>query len=221
MEITLSATGGENSSASALLVLPGLYLTEEQSRQLASSFGTEFSVYVVRANSPSSSEVIFFAEQLYQCLAKERLKRATVLGFDSGGGIAVALSDSFPKFVRRLVLLDTTTRIKPGIVSRFIDGLEGLFPLGLPLRRLGKDFDMRPLLHRIHCPTLILSSPRAGVYLRQQASLLAGRIPNAWVQSLQGSPLDENRAISLEFLNLVSDFLQIPVKRPQKNLKAA
>lgn len=221
MEIKLTQQGSKEVSAHTLLIIPGNELSEEEVSKLLGSFPETYSLVLMRSVPPKPREVVDFAKQLYAAARDEKLKRASVLGIGSGGSIAISLCDLFPKFVRRLILLDTSTRLEPTAVAEAIDRLEAFFPLGLPLRRLGEDFDARPILHRLHCPTLVLSSPKCSAYERVQSELIAGRVPNAWLKRLEQRAIEGEGSASVEFVELLTEFLEIAAKRPQKNKKAA
>ncbi len=221
MEIKLTRHGSGEVSAHTLLLIPGKPLSDEETSKLLGSFPESFSLLLMRSIPPKPREVIDFAKALFAAAEQEKLKRASVLGIGAGGSIAISLCDLFPKFVRRLILLDTCTRLEPSIMAETIDRLEAFFPLGLPLRRLGEDFDARPLLHRLHCPTLVLSSPSSGAYERTQSELIAGRVPNAWLKRLDSAPFQADQSASSELVDLVAEFLEVAAKRPQKNKNAA
>jgi pimeloyl-ACP methyl ester carboxylesterase len=148
------------------------------------------------------------------------VKRATFLGIAAGGAVVQAMSNVYPKTVRRVILLDSSARVAPGFWQKVSDYLEEFFPLGLPLRSLSAEFDSRPMLHRIHCPALVLVSASAGVWLEDQAKMIARRIPNAWFAKLKGSSLNHEGVLSEELRSKVKEFLQVPAKRPQKALRA-
>ena len=135
--------------------------------------------------------------------------------------MAQAVAIEYPKLVRRLVLLDATTQLEPNLVSRAIDRVEQFLPLGLPLRSLSRHYDSRSMLHRIHCPTLVFVSPQASVFTRAQSEMIARRIPNAWRSLLKSPPLSRESVFSAEVQGLLEEFLQVPVKCPQKNLPPA
>ena len=218
MEIKLANGESSKKTTSALLVLGAGTLGITDVPRLLEKLSEECSIYLLNGRVPKSREVLTYTEELKASIDGIGLKRATVLGIGAGGGLALALADACPKFVRRLVLLDTASRIEAGVLDRVIDRLEAIFPLGLPLRRLGNDFDARPLLHRIHCPTLVLQSRGAGEFLSYQARSIAQRVPNAWFKELTMSVAPSDGIISAEAAVIIEEFLQVAAKRPQKNL---
>ena len=203
-------------SNSVLLIIPDTPKSVHAQTYLR-AFKGEFRTYVLTSSLPGQREVSSYAKDLAGHLAKLRIRRATICGIGPGASLAQAVALDSPKLVRRLVLLDASTRLAPGLVSRMVDRLESLLPLGLPLRRLSGDFDSRPMLHRVSCPSLVLVSRSAGEYMAAQSSYIAKKIPNAWHCVLGKSHLDSKDELSEEFCQLVKAFLQVPTKRPQKN----
>jgi hypothetical protein len=146
--------------------------------------------------------------------AKEKINRLTVMGVGKAGAVAKSLAAQSPGLVRRLILLNSTTRGAPGASARFIDNLEKFLPLGLPLRTGGDNFDSRSWLHRIGCPALVVSTRSASDYVVRESNLIAERIPNAYrVENCELS--------SVSLLGLVKDFMQTPWKRPQTKITRA
>ena len=157
------------------------------------------------------------AERLEQAMSSSELRRANIIALGDHGAYAQALAITSPKKVRRLILIDPSCRVAPTTQMTLLDRIESLLPLGLPLRMNSDEFDSRSFLHRIRCPTLVVMSRAASQYQRSQAQLMAERIPNAWNTTISTNPLN-NGMLTDELSHLVKDFLQVPVKRPQKNL---
>lgn len=158
--------------------------------------------YLFQSPEPKPEDVLQVAEQLEREIEKNSLKRLTLAATTWGGPIAIQYAASFPKNVRRLVLLNARARLRQSAVERVVEKIEEFLPLGLPLRPLSKGFDPRPLLHRVRCPSFILSSDD----FRDDALFLLSRIPNAWSEMLIEDSLAEK----------VSEFLNVPTKQPQK-----
>lgn len=171
-----------------------------------------FNVYLLDSHFPSNNRVTAFANSLREHCKTKHLKRITVLGHGVGASIAMAFTCAAERLVRRLVVLDACTRIAPSYLTRLIDRLESRLPIGLPLRTISDSYDARPQLHRIHCPTLILTSTSADNFTLEQSKLIELRTPNSWRTQLQQELHNGNR----ELVEAVSDFVKIPVKRPQK-----
>lgn len=217
LELVLIREGSGGNSV--LVVVPGAMTSPAQAHALLlREVESKFRIYVACGAVPTVSQVCAYADALTVKLEESGIKWATVFGIGAGASAAQALAVRDPKRVRKLVLLDATTRPAPGILDRLIDRLERVLPLGLPLRPLSKAFDSRPILHRIHCPTLVLLSPGAGSYLRDQARVIAAGIPTAWLQTLE-DPLSGS-SLTTEVEHLMEEFLQVATKKPQKNVAA-
>lgn len=210
----------EEEQAPVLLILPGRQVDEPEARRLAESLSKAFRTFVAVNARVDPHEVTEYAKRLEGEMEQQGIKRATVVGIGPAGSIAEALGIRGAKSLRRLVLLDADSRYSPPRLQRIIDRAERFFPLGLPLRRLTKDFDARPMLHRIHCPSLVLVSPRADHFHAHQGEMLAQRIPNAWFKSLTTPAIDSTGSFSPEVKEVLEEFLQVPAKRPQKARKA-
>jgi len=174
---------------------------------------SNYRVFRLEQAMPTPEQVVEFSGQLAAQIEQQRIKRLTVLGIADGSSVALALAAFNPKLVRRLILLNGTTRVSPGIGSRMIDTIERFLPLGLPLRPLSEDFDARPFLHRVRCPVLVLTTADASPFVQSQAKLLAKAIPNAWKEILTAAG-----QTAAEFSRVLSQFEELPAKRPQKNL---
>ena len=90
--------------------------------------------------------------------------------------------------------------------------------LGYRFARFRNPIDARPALHRIHCPVLVLVTCATSVFLHEQSKLISDRIPNAWWKELEQAHLTEDGSFSEELRQILREFLQVPVKRPQKAL---
>ena len=218
IELVLIREGSGGNSV--LVVVPGTKTTPELAHALLSQgLESRFRIYVACGAPPTMYQVHAYADELAAKLAQAEIKWATVFGIGAGASVAQALAVRDPKTVRRLVLLDATTRPAPGVLDRLVDRLERVLPLGLPLRPLSRAFDSRPNLHRIYCPTLVLLSPGAGLYLKDQARIISAGIPTAWLQDLE-DPLSGS-SLTSEVEHLMEEFLQVATKKPQKNLDQA
>jgi pimeloyl-ACP methyl ester carboxylesterase len=215
-KISLSQLGQSRHLGSALLFFPNKKLIGLEPAQFIGEFSADFRTFIVNSSPNSENSVIEFAVELSKLLVKHRIKRGTAFGIGTGASIAQALAITAPRMVRHIVLLDSTTRLEPSFVSRFIDSIEKCLPMGLPLRRISKAFDSRPMLHRINCPALVLYSTNATSYIRSQAQYIACKIPNAWLYGLKTPHTTSEGKASDELKSILNKFLQVPRKRPQK-----
>jgi len=218
--ITFLSCPSEHAETSTLVVIPDGCLLPPEAAKLATELAADFMPYVLSAVPPPQSEVFDFVARLSAELARLKIKRATVCGFGSGGTVAQALALMEPKFVRRLILLDPTTRVAPGWISRAVDRVERMLPLGLPLRPLSQNFDSRPFLHRLRCPVLILTQRGASDYIVAQSRYIASKVPNSWVSTVADGTTSAGPFLTPELKARLRDFLQAPTKRPQKNIVA-
>jgi hypothetical protein len=203
-------TGAVTAETNAtLVVIPD---NQNEIPTIIDSLNAEFNTFAYNEALPSSSEVFIEAHRVVAKLKALGLKRVTVIGVGEGGALAQALALLAPKLARRLCLIDSSTRALPTRLSRMIDRIEQVLPLGLPLRVHSDSFDSRSFLHRIHCPTLVLISKSASSFIKKECELLAFRMPNAATLTLDNDYKFKNLQKAL------SEFLKVPTKRPQKNL---
>lgn len=177
---------------------------------------------IARLNAPlpSVTEVLAEADRLEPELSELGTKRTTIVAYREGTPLAQALGALSAEVVRRIVLIDPQARVSPSTRDRTIDKVEMFLPLGLPFRALNNNFDSRPLLHRVRCPVLVVDSPHADQYHREQAHYIAKKLPNAWHEKLETPVFLGERGLSEEFSRRLEEFLQVPAKRPQKNLSS-
>lgn len=152
--------------------------------------------------------------ELETLLSEHRIRQPSCVAF-SGAAVAAqsyALKDL--RHVRTLVLVDATTRAHPTWTARAIGRAERSLPLGLPFRSDAAGFDSRPLLQRLRCPVLVVSSAAAGAYERSEAELLERELPTAWLRRLGGSNSDE----TAELCSAVLEFQDTPPRCPQRRV---
>lgn len=215
-EIRLTKCAQGHDGSSVLVVFPEYQIGDSAAKQLVQGLGNEFTNYVLTSPLPAVNHVHQFTTEILESFARIRIKRATILGLGSGATICQALAVASPKLVRRVVLVDASARIRPSFFTKCIDRIEHYLPLGLPLRKLTDDYDSRSELHRIRCPVLLLSSPRAHHFEQRQTRLLSKRIPNSWMRVLAEPAVGVNHSLSAEVMHHLHEFLQVPTKRPQK-----
>lgn len=216
-EIQLVNNGVEESAAGTIVIFPGRRLDPFEAERLAKSFRTEVRIVAVSGRMPEMLEVEPYTEDLFLLLEEQKIKRLSLFGLGYGGALAQAMAIATPKLVRRVVLVNSATRVHPSEMDLWIDRIERFLPLGLPLRALSKAFDSRPALHRVRCPVLIINSRESTQFERSQAGLLTAKIPNAWYESLDGHAVDAAGQIHPLLRDRILQFLDVPAKRPQKN----
>lgn len=147
------------------------------------------------------------AKLLKEC-ESHGLKQVTAIGFGGAASLVQHLALVEQRRIRRLVLIDGSTRPHPSWHTRVSDWLEKFSPLGLPLRLRSNGFDSKSLLHRIRCPVLVVISVRCDAFRTGQSLILADCLPTAWLLRLSA----ERDAL----VNAVNDFHDIAAKCPQK-----
>ena len=150
---------------------------------------------------------------LQQTLRGLSIRQGSFICFGAGATLVQNLVLAEAKSVRALVLIDSSSRPHPTVMDQCIDRVESLLPLGLPLRLGRGGFNVRSYLHRMRCPILVVTTHRAGSFLKDDADTVAAIAPTAWRVVLSTSE-GEDRLLSDAILN----FQDTPAKCPQKNL---
>ncbi len=151
------------------------------------------------------------AKKIVQLLDERDIRQATIVGLADSGAVAISLALSERKRIRRLVLVDAPVRPQISAIENIFSWIEGHLPLGLPFRRQSQGFDARSYLQRIRCPTLVVTTQHASSDIKSQAVHESQALATAWFKEIN-SPS--------EFISVISTFLEIPAKRPQKNRHA-
>ena len=186
-----------------LVIAPAGQSYREKFGKLAENFN--FLELDYDLNDPS--QVLEYAEKIIDLLEENKVKSVSLIGLEDGGALAQAVAVRTWRILRRLVLLDSFTRLTPTWFEQLVDRIESYLPLGLPMRSLSKAYDSRCELHRIQCPTLILRSLTPDTHLDYQAELLHKKIPNTWLKQIKSEQ---------DLFNLIENFEKVPAKRPQK-----
>ena len=211
----LSPCADSPASSSAIVIIPPEPIFDPEHGRLTAEIAAGEKSFCVLGAFPDSAHVESYATLLERELNGRELKRVTVVGIGNGANIAQAVAIAFPRIIRRVVLVDATTRLAPSRLVRLVDRIERVLPLGLPLRSSSTSFDSRPYLHRVRCPTLVVTTKGADGFTRAQSEIILATVPNAWHAEIDavGPGL-----IGDELLGLIRGFLEVPAKRPQKNL---
>ena len=158
------------------------------------------------------------SESLSSLIQSLSIRQASFIGLGAGATLAQNISLVYPKVVRTLAVVDSTSRPHPTRWERLVDRLEARLPFGLPLRLGNRGFNVRSYLHRLRCPLLVVSTSRASSFIRAELDSLAALAPTAWhVNVTEDDPARE--AISLSSTLLA--FYDTPAKCPQKNIGVA
>ena len=174
------------------------------------NFSSEYNFYQLEHDLTKPEEVLSYAQACIDLFKEKKIRSISLVGLNSGGALAQAIAVRTWRILRRLVLVDSVTRVNMTFFEKLLNRIESFLPLGLPLRKRSNAYDSRPELHRVQCPTLIFRSKDSNSessFLDYQANLLNESIPNSWIKKLE----DKSKLIK-EIL----DFEKVPAKRPQK-----
>jgi hypothetical protein len=148
------------------------------------------------------------ARNVITLLEKIEVRQATVIGVGNCGAVAISIALAERKRVRRLVLVDTPVRPQIKKIERIFSWIEARLPLGLPFRSQSEGFDARSYLQRIRCPTLVITTSEASSDIKSQALHESRALATAWFKEIAGPGI---------FIDILTEFIDIPAKRPQKN----
>ncbi len=175
---------------------------------------------VLSSALPAGDLVEQYAERALKAIAKHGVKRATLVGLGAGGALAQAMTIRNRKLCRRLVLIESSCRLRPSRVQLIFDKVESLLPFGLPFRIGSGDFDSRPYLHRIDCPTLVITGHQSSRFELRQARFFESRLPNSWYTKFNGLVIESEGQINPKLASIIEEFYRMPTKRPQKKVKS-
>lgn len=207
--------------SSVILLIPDVTDIDASRVRLREEIAPGEKTYAVVGQGVESGHVEQYAELIEQQFLSKDFKRVTLVGIGRGANVAQAVAIVFPRIVRRVILVNATTRLAPSKFVRMVDRIERFLPLGLPMRSSSTSFDSRPYLHRVRCPALVLTTPSADSFVRAQADTISQAIPNAWRRETRGEVSHDSEFVSSELTTLIREFLDVPPKRPQKNLARA
>ena len=152
---------------------------------------------------------------LLEFLDSEGVRSASFIAFEDATVLVQALCLRRPKLLRTIVFIDGVTRAHPSSFVKMVEKIENFLPLGLPFRSDFPGFDGKPFLQRIRCPVLVGLSAKANQYRKEQASLLVSGMPTSFLIEFEPNELEQ------QIRKAMDEFQQIPVKMPQKNLRAS
>lgn len=165
-----------------LLLIGGLGSNYSMWQFLLPSLATHYKIIVYyppghgkSTISQSKSKISDIAELLHECLLQMNISNPIhVVGHSSGGSIALELAINFPKLVKSLTLISTSSKVNrqedafekslsefEKIKTTFPNPSE-LFPYITPevtnyFKQVYQNYDSTKLLSSIHAPTLIIS----------------------------------------------------------------
>jgi pimeloyl-ACP methyl ester carboxylesterase len=121
-----------------LIILHGLFGTQENWRTLSKAFGQHFQVFALdqrnHGRSPHSAIFTYEAmtEDLHEFMQEHLLPSASVLGHSMGGKVAMRFAVTYPNLVDKLVVVDIAPKVYP---PGHDDVFAGLYALDLPTLR--------------------------------------------------------------------------------------
>ncbi|MDC0358617.1 hypothetical protein OAO01_07355 [Oligoflexia bacterium] len=142
---------------------------------------------------------------LTEKLRSEKIRQASFVCFGQAGILVQNLSLISPKVVRRVVFVDTSL----GFHRNWFSACLGLLLRRLPFGSWRKGFDIKPLLHRLRCPTLIVTYFDSPTYILRQAARMTKTLPTAWNVKLIGA------GDVSELKSEIKVFQDIPARCPQ------
>ena len=157
-----------------------------------------------------------------ELLQAKGIRYVSAIGLGAAAGLVQSLALASQGAVRSVVLLDATGRPHPSFWMRFVDMLEQKLPLGLPFRSAFAGFDARPVLHRLRCPALVITTNSASEYVRSEARRFKTILPCAWYEDLvcpaaaHGDTVSNQNEQVQQCAELVFRFSSVPVKCPQR-----
>jgi hypothetical protein len=206
MGIKIEQTGGNSGRTFVILSELGAYL---QPSQLAfDALCNSSKVIKLSSSAIQTSTWEDLADQLQQVLSASGVRQFSFVAFGDSSALAQNLYLRDPKSVRAMILVGATYRPHPTLIEKSIDWLESRFPLGLPLRSEGKQFNSLSHLQRIRCPVLLITTESSSMFEVAQAKDAAVRMPTSWHVQLEN--LDD-------LADIVAKFQETPAKCPQKS----
>ena len=160
----------------------------------------------------SESNWKIVTESLENTLSQNKVRQTIVIGNEATTAIAQNFYLRNPKLVRSLVFFNPVTRPNPTSFEKFTQSVEKKLPLGLPLRSASKGFDSKSFLHRMRCPILLFLLKSSSTYYKEQASMMEKGLTTAWLHEVVNIESEDTKTI-------IREFVDIPVKCPQKNKK--
>ncbi len=203
--VKIEQSGGSSGRSFIILHEQSSYIPEAVNA--FDALGQNSRVFRISSSTISTETWHSLSEQLFQALSQTGVRQFSVVAFGDTSTLAQTLYLKEPKLIRAMILIDATYRPHPTSFEKIIDWLESKFPLGLPLRSEGNQFNSLSHLQRIRCPVLIINSKFASAFNIEQSKQASIRMPTSW--HIQ---LDDMQDLA----NIVLQFQDTPAKCPQK-----
>ncbi|MSQ47020.1 MAG: alpha/beta fold hydrolase [Deltaproteobacteria bacterium] len=127
-----------------LIILHGLFGTQENWRTLSKSFGQHWQVFALdqrnHGRSPHSQDFTYqtMTDDLHEFMQQHALPSAYVLGHSMGGKVAMRFAVTYPDIVDKLIVVDIAPKVYP---PSHDDVFAALYALDLPTLRSRQDAD--------------------------------------------------------------------------------
>lgn len=127
-----------------LIILHGLFGTQENWRTLSKNFGQHFQVFALdqrnHGRSPHSTVFTYeaMAVDIREFMQEHALPSAYLLGHSMGGKVAMRFAITYPNLVDKLVVVDIAPKVYP---PGHDDVFASLYALNLPTLRSRQDAD--------------------------------------------------------------------------------
>lgn len=197
-----------------------------------------FTVWLAHTGRIPGSDLLPYAHQMLQALnqqtMKQTMKRASLVALNGACNLATVMLSINPQAARRAIFIDPPGRPRPHLFTRLRETLQRVLTVPLPFQCDPDLIDLRHMQHRISCPLLVVRSPELEPWWAKQCEELAHRAPSAWLMTqsaVTSAELPRESGVretamqsprfTPDFLDLLEQFIQVPSKRPQKNLSAA
>lgn len=204
--------GGFKQSSSVLLMITNSYLQENAECR---AFQDRFFLFALSAEYNEDAAIEESIAKISHNLKDAGVRWLTVLGHGKGAILASALAAKYPKLVRRLLLIEPSLRFSSRCNYNIWNQALKCCSKMLCTRNFQRGTsDIRFLLHRIQCPTLIVNSKLGTGFSIWEGQYIQSRIPNSWIR--QVSEVKNNGDFSAEVTSLLDEFMDVPVKCSQK-----
>ena len=185
-----------------------------QASDFVALWATDVPSYIVREAAIARTQIVQRADELTRLIKESGIRHYLLVGIGLGATVAQAVAIASEREVRQLIVVDPAPFLSLTFSEQLVDLLERALPLGLPFRKRSAGFDPRPYLHRIRCPTLVVSGYAQGIAGEGETNCLLRKIPNSW--PLRATAADGADEATNALCRGVRVFIDSPARRPQR-----
>jgi pimeloyl-ACP methyl ester carboxylesterase len=183
---------------------------EHRIRELTLKLSPVLNCFALMPALPDPKNLVGLSERFKTLITESKLTRITLVGVEWGGAVAIHYAANNIKNVRRVLFVNALSRAKQLPIEKGLEWIERFLPLGFPFRPISKDFDPRPIIHRVRCPVLVVTQASSQIEdIKIHTKFLMDKLPNAWHAELELSTFPE----------LLENFIVVPTKQPQKAVR--